>query len=161
MPTPIAFDVAVTTDPVKQRVTEIVQSQLAEIGIGVNVSRVDNAGYLARLNAGSYVFDTLSWWGYRPDPDQYLSVLMQSDSTTNYAHLSEPAIDDLLKKGRAARTQEERVAIYRQLRDLVSDESAYIYYWEGPNIKGLSPKVRGFTHMPDGIVRYQAISLDT
>ncbi len=100
------------------------------------------------------------WWGYRPDPDQYLSTLMYSKSNNDYGHIKDPRIDDLLAKGRAVSDVAQRKAIYQQLRDIVSDESVYIYYWEGPNIKGLSPKVKNFTHMPDAIVRYTQIGLE-
>jgi peptide/nickel transport system substrate-binding protein len=160
-PTPIRWEVAVTSDPVKQRVTQVVQSQLAELGIQLDLKQMDTAARTELIRSGNYVFDTgFGWWGYRPDPDQYLSTLMYSQSNNNYGHIKDPRIDDLLAKGRAVSSPEERRRIYQQLRDIVSDESIYIYYWEGPNIKGLSPKVRDFQHMPDSIIRYQRISLE-
>ncbi len=160
-PSPIRFEVGVTSDPVKQRVTQVVQAQLGEIGVQLDIKQMDTAARTEWVRNGNYFFDTgWGWWGYRPDPDQYLSTLMFSQSNNNYGHIKDPRIDDLLAKGRAASRSEERRPIYQQLRDIVSEECIYIYYWEGPNIKGLSPKVRDFQHMPDSIIRYQRISLE-
>jgi peptide/nickel transport system substrate-binding protein len=85
---------------------------------------------------------------------------MYSESNNNYGYIDDPRIDDLLSSARAAATVEERVELYHSLRDIVSEESIYIYYWEGPNIKGLSPAVRDFVHRPDTIIRYHQIWLE-
>jgi len=162
VPSPIRWEISVTPDPVKQRVTQVVQAQLAEIGIELEIKQLDNAARTDLVRSGNYTFDTaFGWWGYRPDPDQYLSTLMFSQSNNNYGHIKDSRIDELLAKGRAVLSLDERRSIYRQLRDIVSEDSIYLYYWEGPNIKGLSPKVRDFQHMPDSIIRYQRISLES
>jgi peptide/nickel transport system substrate-binding protein len=160
-PSPIKFEIAVTADPVKQRVAQVVQAQLAELGIAISITQLDTGAMRDRVRGGDYAFDTSwGWWGYRPDPDQYLSTLMFSGSNNNYGHIKDPRIDDLLAKARSVSNVAERRALYQRLRDIVSEESIYIYYWEGPNNKGLSPKVRNFVHMPDSIIRYQQISLE-
>lgn len=159
---PISFEVYVTADPVKQRVAQVVQAQLADLGIEIAIKQMEGAAATDRVRSGNYTFDTSwGWWGYRPDPDQYLSTLMFSGSNNNYGHIKDPRIDDLLAQGRAAGSLDERRRLYAQLRDIVSEESIYIYYWEGPNIKGVSPQVRNFEHRPDSIIRYQHIALDS
>jgi peptide/nickel transport system substrate-binding protein len=85
---------------------------------------------------------------------------MFSGSNNNYGHIKDPRIDDLLARARSVSHMNERRTLYHRLRDVVSEESIYIYYWEGPNIKGLSPKVRNFVHMPDSIIRYQLLTLE-
>jgi peptide/nickel transport system substrate-binding protein len=161
-PSPITWNVPVSSqDQVKLRVAQIVQAQLDEVGITMNLEQLDATAFRDRILARSETFVIgFGWWGYRPDPDQYLSTLMFSESNNNYGDIHDPRIDDLLAQGRSVTDPDERMQIYDQLRNIVSDESIYIYYWEGPNIKGLSPRVRGFTHMPDSIVRYHQISLE-
>jgi peptide/nickel transport system substrate-binding protein len=158
---PIQWQVGITNDPVKQRVAQVVQAQLAEVGIELQLQQMDPATYQELvLSRAEPFYVEWGWWGWRPDPDQYLSTLMYSESNNNYGNINDPRIDDLLSAGRASATLEERVKIYRSLRDIVSEESIYIYYWEGPNIKGLSPAVRGFEHRPDGIIRYHHLWLE-
>lgn len=157
---PIGWQVGVTEDPVQLRVAQIVQTQLAEIGIEMGIEQIDVATQQERSLAGTQTFSTSGWWGWRPDPDQYLTTLMSTDGPNNYARYSDPRVDELLAEGRATSDLDDRIAIYRSLRDIVSDASVYIYYWEGPNIKGLSPSLRGFVHMPDGIVRYHHLWLE-
>lgn len=159
-PSPIRWNVGVTDSPVGQRLTQIVQAQLGEIGVDLSIKQLDSAAYTdSVLKANDYFYTAFGWWGYRPDPDSYLTTLMSSTSNNNYGHIKDPRIDDLLAKSRTVSSTAERVTLYRQLRDIVSEESIYIYYWEGPDIKGLSPKVQGFVHMPDSIARYHLIGL--
>lgn len=157
---PIRWQVGMTPDPVKQRVTQVVQEQLAEVGIEIELEQLDTAAYTERvLGRVDPFYVGFGWWGWRPDPDQYLSTLMFSTSNNNYGNINDPRIDDLLIQGRAT-SGEERITIYSQLRDIVSEDSIYIYYWEGPNIKGLSPRVGGFEHRPDTIIRYHELWLE-
>jgi peptide/nickel transport system substrate-binding protein len=123
---------------------------------------MDPATYQETVLARSEPFYVgFGWWGWRPDPDQYLSTLMYSESNNNYGYINDPRIDDLLSSARAATTVDERVDLYHSLRDIVSEDSIYIYYWEGPNIKGLSPAVRDFVHRPDTIIRYHHLWLES
>lgn len=88
VPTPIRWEVGVTPDPVKARVTQVVQAQLNEIGITLDIKQMDAGAKKAFMKAGNYTFDTgFGWWGYRPDPDQYLSMLTYSASNNNYGHI--------------------------------------------------------------------------
>ena len=112
-------------------------------------------------NTGPGDADTVQgWWGYRPDPDQYLFTLLHSTgSYAKYAGYSNPKMDELIESERAARSEEERRRSFRQLSELMSEEAVYIAWHYGSDFKGLSPKVEGFVHFQDSIIRYQDISL--
>ena len=75
---PIELLAPLTPDPVKQRAAQIFLANAAEIGVTVNTENVEGGGYWAAMRKGTMQLILEGWWGYRPDPDQYLYVMLHS-----------------------------------------------------------------------------------
>jgi peptide/nickel transport system substrate-binding protein len=154
-----SFTVYVGADPVVQKKAQIIQANFAEAGVTMNIQNEDPSSNTTRLVDGDFELFIGRWWGYRPDPDQYLSTLLHSAGSNNYSSYGNPEVDRLIEEARATPAQEERVALYRQISPLVNDDAPNIYYHTGSNFKGLAPSVGGFVHRQDSIVRYADIWL--
>ena len=102
------------------------------------------------------------WWGYRPDPDQYLSVLLTSEGkyAKSYGY-ADPEMDALFREQQAALDVAERRRVFRRIADRMNEESAIIPWHYGSDFKGLQKTVRGFEHRQDGITLFSKISLDS
>jgi peptide/nickel transport system substrate-binding protein len=162
MDTPITIVGPLQPDPVKQRAAQIFQANAAEIGVKVEITQTDSAGYRSTLRAGEMAMDLQGWWGYRPDPDQYLAILLQSDgSYAKYHGYSNPKMDELVRSEREATDEGKRYAIFRQMADLMNEDAVYVPWHYSSDFKGLSKKIRGFEHPVDGITEYADLWIES
>ena len=112
--TPVTIQAPLQPDPVKQRAGQLFQAMAAELGVKIGIEQVDSAGYRDQLRAGKMAIDLFGWWGYRPDPDQYLGILLHSaGSYAKYHSYSNPRMDELILAERAARSEAERRKVFR------------------------------------------------
>jgi peptide/nickel transport system substrate-binding protein len=147
-------------DPVKQRAAQIFQANAAEIGVRVDIEQVDSAGYSTLLFGGQLPMDLQGWWGYRPDPDQYLDILLSSTGSYAKAHgYQNPDMDKLVTAQREAATEAERKAIFRQISALMNEDAVYVPWHYSSDFKGLQPTVKGFVHAANGITAFETIFL--
>ncbi|MBM3572874.1 MAG: hypothetical protein FJX52_11055, partial [Alphaproteobacteria bacterium] len=94
---PATIRAPLQTDPVKQRAAQIFQATAAELGVRIQIEQTDSAGYTAALRGGKLPIDLQGWWGYRADPDQYLSILLHSSgSYAQYHGYNNPQMDRLI-----------------------------------------------------------------
>ena len=157
---PVTLPVVITPDPVKQRVTQIVQQNLAEIGIELSLRQTDAAAHTALIEAGDFTFDPgWGWFGYRPDPDQYLYILTRTKGSRNIGRYSNPQVDQLLTAERSTTVQSERRQAFRRIAALLSEDAVYISYHYGSDFKVRSPQLQNFVHRQDGIIRYDELAL--
>jgi len=158
---PIVIQAPLQPDPVKQRAGQVFQANAAELGVKVEIEQVDSAGYRNTLSAGKLPMDLFGWWGYRPDPDQYLGILLQSTgSYAKYNSYANPKMDQLILAERGARSEADRRKVFREISDLMNDDAAYVPWHYGSDFKGLHPKVKGFMHAQDAIIAFQDIFLE-
>lgn len=159
---PVTIKAPLQPDPVKQRAGQIFQAMAAELGVKVEIEQIDSAGYRNELRAGKLAIDLFGWWGYRPDPDQYLAILLQpSGSYAKYNSYDNPRMDVLIRGQREATTEAERRSYFRQMSEQMNEDAAYVPWHYSSDFKGLHPKVRGFVHAQDGITDFQDIWIDS
>ncbi len=158
---PVSIMAPLQPDPVKQRAGQVFQAIASELGVKVQIEQIDSAGYRNTLAAGKLPIDLFGWWGYRPDPDQYLAILLHSTgSYARYNGYSNPKMDELIVAQRTARNEADRRKIFRQISDVMNDDAAYVPWHYGSDFKGLAPKVKGFVHWQDAIISFQDIYLE-
>jgi peptide/nickel transport system substrate-binding protein len=159
VPAPIELKAVHGQDQPQQRALQIAQANLAEIGITLSIQVVDVAAQLEAYRSGNYEFG-LNWWGYRPDPDNWIHQKYHSKGSQNYyGYYNSPRADELIEQAQRSSNLEERVRLYRQLADLLNDDAPQIFFHYGSNVKGLSKRVDGFVHFQDSMIRFQTVSL--
>jgi peptide/nickel transport system substrate-binding protein len=160
--TPVTIQAPLQPDPVKQRAGQLFQATAAELGVKVNIEQIDSAGYRDQLRAGKMPIDLFGWWGYRPDPDQYLGILLHSaGSYAKYHSYSNPKMDELILAERAARSEADRRKAFRQIAELMNEDAVYVPWHYSSDFKGLHPKVKGFVHAQDAITHFDEIWLES
>ncbi len=157
---PVTIHAPLQPDPVKQRAAQLFQASAAELGVTIAIDQIDSAAYTATLAAGTLPVDLQGWWGYRPDPDQYLAILLQSaGSYAKYNAYDDPAMDALIVGEREAKSEADRRGVFRKISELMNDDAVYVPWHYSSDFKGLSPKVKGFVHAQDGIIAFQDLEL--
>lgn len=146
------FTVLVTNTPVQKQVAEVYKQQLAEAGITMNIELLEFGTLLSRINAKDYQAVILQWSG-RPDPDGNIYNYYSTKGAQNRSGYANPAMDDLLDKARATADQKERAALYADAEKLAFADSRWFLLRFVTEQKAFNPKVGGFTHVPDGMIR--------
>jgi peptide/nickel transport system substrate-binding protein len=162
VPSPTAFTIYPGQDSVGQKLAQIYQASFSEVGITVTLQTEDDSAWQARLDRGEWVHElrSTSWFGWRPDPAQYLGTLYHSASTYySTGKLKDPQTDQLITAGEAEYDPTKRYQVYRQLADRLNEVANTIFFQLGADFKGIAPSVQGFVHMADIITRYKNISL--
>ena len=159
---PIELLAPVTSDAVKQRASQIFMANAAEIGVKINTESIEKSSYWAAMKKGTMQLMLEGWWGYRPDPDQYLYIMLHSSGKqAKRMGYNNPKMDALMDKQRSVTDLGERRKLFRQISALMNEDAVYVPYHYGSDFKGHSPKVKGFVHTQDSIISYREIYLES
>lgn len=138
---PNGFDVELTIDnlPISSSVAQIVQSQLAEIGIDVTVKVVDSGQLYTTYGQQAYQLGYAAWASDIPDPDEQLTYMLDPDAGGNayYTGYSNPEVTKLINEGRQTLDTDKRAEIYAQVQDIAAEQvpqypisdQGYPYVW--------------------------------
>jgi peptide/nickel transport system substrate-binding protein len=161
-PSPVKFTIYTDPEAIGQKLAQVYQANFADVGINLDIQTEDAATIVQREASPNWVLSirSTSWFGYRPDPAQYLATLWDSKSTYYpVGKQQDPQSDQLIESGEAESDPTKRYQIYRQLADRLNVVASTSFFQLGADFKGIAPNVQGFVSMPDSIVRYKNVSL--
>src|SRR5262249_47962144 len=131
-------------DDIQRQLAELITAQLAKVGIKMNVQYADFNGVvipkLQKQESNAYFLGLTGG----VDPDQQIQSAWATDGGFNFFPYSNPAFDELIKKGRATSNLEERGKIYKDAQKIIMEDSPYIFTLY-PNEKvTVNKKVQGW-----------------
>jgi ABC-type transport system substrate-binding protein len=139
-------------DSFAQQSGEILQQQLARIGLRIRLQVVGFPTLLAKVSRRKTV--PLGWTGWHadfPDPSTFFEPVLstkaiQEEESQNSAFFSNAEFDRVLDQARRTNDRARRLALYRRAEQIVADEApwmiAYVYrYFElwHPYVHGYRP----------------------
>lgn len=127
---------------------EIIQANLAEVGIRANIKAEDWSVYLPLVLEGKYQTTILGSSG-QADPDDFLYSQFHSASPNNVSKINDAELDQLLEQGRMVSNQEERRDIYLAAQARVLELVPYIFIFHSAQYEAIRPNVKGFEHFPN------------
>jgi nickel transport system substrate-binding protein len=136
------------TDPAKKSIAEVLQGDLAQIGIAVTLTGLEDSEFYARQTDGNFQMTFNGTWGAPYDPHAYVSG-MRVPSHADYraqAGLTQKAeIDAAIAAALASTDEKERQGHYTKALTILHDEAVYLplaYITAigvlGPDVKNLS-----------------------
>ena len=153
---PNGFDAGLVTFgtiQVVSDVAQVVQAQLAEVGIRLDVNVAEFGAFVQAWRNSD--FDTfVSLNGGATDPDGYLYRTFVTGGSTNVFKFSDPAVDELLNRGRTTTDLAERVNIYDHLQKRLACTGPIAHVAYGTLFSAVSDKVSGFQQLPTRGLRY-------
>lgn len=141
------------------RGAQVVQQQLAEVGIEVVIGAVEFGEWLERQGAGDFDAFMLSWLGLT-DAEDYFFLQHRTGQAFNFTGYSNPEFDELVDRGREVSDFDERFAIYEEANRILVDDAPYIFMYAKSEVKAWSPSVQGFVVRPDSAVNFWTVWLD-
>ena len=138
----------------RKKIAEILQSQLRELGVGVEIRILEWAALLKEHIRKRRFEAVVLGWGTGVDPDQFViwhSSQMASDQM-NHIGYSNPEADAALEQGRAACVQAERVKHYHRLQEILAEDQPIVFLYFREALPVVSSRIYGIEPGPNGIV---------
>ena len=151
-----------TTSPtLHQTSAEVLQQNLAEVGIQVELTLTEWATRTSLGIQGRYEFGIMGSVGAYNDPDSVTTFI--GSGTNAYSRsfgFSSPHIDRLLTAGRTELDQKKRMAIYDELQKAAFAEMPFVGLTWRAQAYGMQRSISGFRNLPGALTFYSPISLE-
>ena len=145
---------------------ELVQSDLARIGIRVKLRPLSFAAYLQESATRNRSQMTFAGWNMDfPDPANFYEPLLHSKSISdersqNRAFYSNPELDAILDEARAETDRDRRAELYRQAAQIVVDDAPWAFTFSDVRMEVWQPYVKGYRPHPVWSQDYRDAWLD-
>ena len=120
-----AMPVARAYNPNALKTAELIQSDLANIGVKVNIVSYDWSVFSQRLSRDDYDSVLIGWNADNSDPDNFFTPLLSCaamQSNNNRSRWCNPEFDAILDSAREVSDQGERKVIYQQAEAFLAEQ---------------------------------------
>lgn len=143
------FDLYVTsTYDFLRTPAEIIQANLAEVGVKANIVAEDWSIYLPKVMDSDFTVTLLGESG-QSDPDDFLYNVFYTDNGGNLSKFSDERLDALLDLGRQVSDVDERRAVYQEAQELIFELAPHVFLFHSAQYEAVRPNVHGFEHYPN------------
>jgi peptide/nickel transport system substrate-binding protein len=135
-----------------RRVAEVIQQQLAEVGIDIKIKSYEWGTFFDDIRSGNFQLYTLKWVGVT-DPDIFYYVFHSSNippKGANRGRYRRQQVDRLLEEGRRTLDMEKRKDIYSAAQKFIALDLPYISLWHHNNVAAMKKNLKGFVLYPAG-----------
>lgn len=142
---PLRFDLLVPVSSLSRvRLSVLLQEQLRQVGIEVNVEKMDYAAFSARQSARSFDAALASWHlGSSPGA---VKVTWTSEAAgkggLNYGSYRNPRFDALVDRALAATDVRVSRELFRQANQIIVDDAAAVWLYEPKTLIAISDRIR-------------------
>jgi len=140
-------------NPNARRMAEVIQADLAKVGVKARIVTYEWAEYLKRTKDGEHQTMLMGWTGDNGDPDNFLHTLLGCDAAkdgTNRARWCYKPYDDLVVAAKQTTDVEKRTELYRQAQAIFKQEAPWYTIAHSVQFKPMRKEVVGFKMSPLG-----------
>jgi dipeptide transport system substrate-binding protein len=150
-------------NPNAKRVAEMIQTDLAKIGVRVRLVTDEWSAYRKRLQAGEHAMALYGWTGDNGDPDNFLHVLLGCPAArqggNNIAKWCNAEYDALVTRAKLTAKQSEREALYRAAQEIFKREAPWVPLAHSVVFMATRKEVTGFKIDPLGRHPFEGVDL--
>ena len=145
-----------------RRAAELIQSDLAAVGITAEIVSYEWAEYLEKSKAkdrdGAVI---LGWTGDNGDPDNFLHTLLGCDAVggNNRAQWCNKEFDDLVVKAKQETDQAARTKLYEEAQVVFKRETPWVTLDHSVVVMPMSKKVSGYVMSPLGHHAFSGVDI--
>jgi peptide/nickel transport system substrate-binding protein len=149
----------VQNTPRDTQVVEVIQAMEAEAGITVKIAAGEGNANIEAMVHGDYQAHLNNWSG-RADPDANLSVYLDCDSFQNWGKYCNPKFQEFLGRARGETDPAKRQALYNQVVSIYTADRPMLFLYHTTWLFAHKAGLKGFVTVPDGLIRFQGLSLE-
>lgn len=137
----------------RQKIAEIVQRRLNQIGIDVKIRIVEWSSFINEFIKKRRFEAIILGWTLTPDPDQF--DIWHSSKTgpdeLNHVEYKNPKVDALLIKGRHTFDPKIRKDVYGSLQEILAEDCPYVFLYVPEALPIIHARFKGIDPGPAGI----------
>lgn len=148
-------------NPNGQQAAELVQADLAKIGIKAQIVKYEWAEYLKRAKAGESDIGMFGWNGDNGDPDNFMGNLLSCAAVggTNYGQWCDKEYDALIIKAKQTSNISERTKLYEKAQEVFKREAPWVPMAHSVVYQPMLKNVEGYKMSPFASVQFYGVSL--
>lgn len=129
-------------DGVQETVAILMQRSMQEAGLKVELRKLPIAAQADLVMSRKGDFSLWLDMAIQPDPSYDIGLMYSTGGATNYANYSNPAVDDVLNKGRVL-VGEERIKAHEAVQTVVQQDAPYGWIIEQFFTLGVANSLKG------------------
>ncbi|QQR38365.1 ABC transporter substrate-binding protein [Devosia rhizoryzae] len=136
--------------PVAASEAQVLQAQLAEIGVTLEIEMMELNVYVDRWLAGDFDM-AVAQNGGRPDPyPMYNRYFTKDGNLVNVSNFTDDELDSLMKQGQAETDPAKRVEIFQAFESRLAEQAPWLWLSTGYSYTAQTNAVTGFESSPTG-----------
>ena len=165
--TPLEIDlwyqpVARPYNPNGKRIGEMMQADLAKIGVDAKLQTYEWGEYRKRLEAGESMTGQMGWTGDNGDPDNFFFLLGCPDgkpAEDNIPKWCNAEFNALLVKARTVADQAERAKLYQRMQEIEHEDSPELLIAHSIVYEATRANVTGYKQSPLGTHAFEGVDI--
>jgi dipeptide transport system substrate-binding protein len=141
-------------NPNAKRIAELMQADLAKIGVKAEIKTYEWGEYRKRMQAGEHQMGMLGWTGDNGDPDNFLHTLLGCDAAksggSNVAKFCHKPFEDLVLKAKTVSSVAERTKLYSDAQVIFKEQAPWFTIAHAVQLKPVRKEVIDFKLSPFG-----------
>jgi len=149
-------------NPNARKMAEMIQQDLAAVGVKARIVTYEWGTYLQRSRDGEHETILLGWTGDNGDPDNFFTPLLSCASArsgNNRALWCDPEFDALIDKARQISDVKERTALYHAAQQRFKHEAPWMTIAHSVRFQPARKEVAGLKIDPLGGIYFSGVSL--
>ncbi|MCX5850138.1 MAG: peptide-binding protein [Deltaproteobacteria bacterium] len=151
---PFVFEIVTNQgNETRQKCAEIIQRQLAEVGITVKIRILEWSAFVTDFINKRRFDSVIMGWSIPLDPDAY--DVWHSSKTKpeelNFVSYNNPEADKMLEKGRSTFDQKERKKYYDRFQEILAEDQPYTFLYVPEALIITHNRFRGIEPAPIGL----------
>jgi len=138
--------------PDGEKVAEVIQKNLADVGITAEIVSHEWATYLELASKGDADAFMLGWTGDNGDADNFIYALLDEDNigSNNYTYFKNDEMHDLLIEAQTEVDEEKRIELYQEAQEIIHEEAPWVPIAHSTPLLGGASDITGFLPHPTG-----------
>jgi dipeptide transport system substrate-binding protein len=140
-------------NPNAKKMAEMMQADLALIGVKAKLVSYEWGTYLDKARKGEHDMLLIGWTGDNGDPDNFLGTLLSCAAVkggSNYARWCNPEFDKLVTDARQAPDQATRTKHYMKAQEVFKRELPWVTLAHAKAFRAMEKRVTGYSMSPFG-----------
>jgi dipeptide transport system substrate-binding protein len=139
-------------NPNAKRIAELMQADLAKVGIKAEIKSFEWGEYRKRMQNGEHQMGMLGWTGDNGDPDNFLNTLLGCSSAknngSNVAKFCYKPFEDLVQKAKVITNPAERAKLYEKAQVIFKEQAPWFTIAHAVQIAPVRKEVIDFKLSP-------------
>ena len=149
-------------NPNAKRIAEMMQADLAKVGVNAKLVTYEWGEYRKRMQNGEHITGQLGWTGDNGDPDNFFFLdgcTAARPGGQNISKWCDKEFDDRLNKAKTLADQNERAKLYEEMQVIEHDAAPNFLIAHSIVYETMRKEVVGFKQSPLGKHEFQGVDL--